>query len=161
VELYTPHPRREMHTARWRVRDCDFLRDIEKRRRRQIGGALAPREWRFEFVVNKRLRLFGNAMEMDRVEQCGIIALTSARDRFVDAVFRSMIRIAAAISMSVRLRLSCPGRDGVVDASKAMCARFKRRCAGKSRLAVWRKTVLCPGQCRRNFQARAGICARI
>ena len=57
----------------------------------KIAAALAAEGVEVEFVVNNAgFGLFGNAIELDRAEQLGIIARQHPRaDRFVAAVFRS------------------------------------------------------------------------
>jgi len=108
----------------------------------KIAGALAAEGVEVEFVVNNAgFGLFGNAIEMDRVEQLGIIALniravTDLSLRFSDQLIRHRGGILNVGSIAGFL----PGPGmAVYYASKAYVlsfSEFQRRCAGNSRLAV-------------------------
>src|ERR1700730_15757574 len=126
----------------------------------KIAAALAAEGVEVEFVVNNAgFGLFGNAIEMDRVEQLGIIALnisavTDLSLRFSDQLIRHRGGILNVGSIAGFL----PGPGmAVYYASKAYVLSFSE--ALRRELAPFgvRVTVLCPGPVASEFQTRAGF----
>ena len=126
----------------------------------KIAAALAAEGVEVEFVVNNAgFGLFGYAIELDRAEQLGIIAvnilaLTDLSLRFSD----SLIRHRGGILNLGSLASFLPGPGmAVYYASKAYVLSFSE--ALRQELAPWgvRVTALCPGSVSSEFQARAGI----
>jgi short-subunit dehydrogenase len=126
----------------------------------KIAAALAAEGVEVEFVVNNAgFGLFGNAIEMDRVEQLGIIALniravTDLSLRFSDQLIRHRGGILNVGSIAGFL----PGPGmAVYYASKAYVLSFSE--ALRRELAPFgvRVTVLCPGPVPSEFQERAGF----
>ena len=126
----------------------------------KIAAALAAEGVEVEFVVNNAgFGLFGYAIELDRAEQLGIIAvnilaMTDLSLRFSD----SLIRHRGGILNLGSLASFLPGPGmAVYYASKAYVLSFSE--ALRQELAPWgvRVTVLCPGSVSSEFQARAGL----
>ena len=126
----------------------------------KIAAALAAKGVEVEFVVNNAgFGLFGYAIELDRAEQLGIIAvnilaMTDLSLRFSD----SLIRHRGGILNLGSLAGFLPGPGmAVYYASKAYVLSFSE--ALRQELAPWgvRVTVLCPGSVSSEFQARAGL----
>jgi len=126
----------------------------------QIAATLTMEVVEVEFVVNNAgFGLFGNAIELDRTEQLGIIAvniraLTDLSLRFSD----SLIRHGGGILNVGSLAGFLPGPGmAVYYASKAYVMSFSE--ALRQELAPYgvRVTTLCPGSVSTDFQARAGI----
>src|SRR3984957_5718414 len=126
----------------------------------KIAAALAAEGVEVEFVVNNAgVGLFGYAIELDRAEQLGIIAvnilaMTDLSLRFSD----SLIRHRGGILNLGSLASFLPGPGmAVYYASKAYVLSFSE--ALRQELAPWggRVTALCPGSVSSDFQARAGL----
>jgi len=126
----------------------------------KIAAALAAEGVEVEFVVNNAgFGLFGYAIELDRAEQLGIIAvnilaMTDLSLRFSD----SLIRHRGGILNLGSLAGFLPGPGmAVYYASKAYVLSFSE--ALRQELAPWgvRVTALCPGSVSSEFQARAGL----
>jgi short-subunit dehydrogenase len=126
----------------------------------KIAAALAAEGVEVEFVVNNAgFGLFGYAIELDRTEQLGIIAvnilaMTDLSLRFSD----SLIRHRGGILNLGSLAGFLPGPGmAVYYASKAYVLSFSE--ALRQELAPWgvRVTALCPGAVSSEFQARAGL----
>jgi short-subunit dehydrogenase len=124
------------------------------------SAALAAEGVEVEFVVNNAgFGLFGYAIELDRAEQLGIIAvnilaMTDLSLRFSD----SLIRHRGGILNLGSLASFLPGPGmAVYYASKAYVLSFSE--ALRQELAPWgvRVTALCPGAVSSEFQARAGL----
>jgi len=126
----------------------------------KIAGVLAAEGVEVEFVVNNAgFGLFGNAIEMDRVEQLGIIALniravTDLSLRFSDQLIRHRGGILNVGSIAGFL----PGPGmAVYYASKAYVLSFSEALRRELAPRGVRVTVLCPGPVPSEFQARAGF----
>jgi uncharacterized protein len=126
----------------------------------KIAAALAAEGVEVEFVVNNAgFGLFGNAIEMDRVEQLGIIALniravTDLSLRFSDQLIRHRGGILNVGSIAGFL----PGPGmAVYYASKAYVLSFSEALRRELAPRGVRVTVLCPGPVPSEFQARAGF----
>lgn len=126
----------------------------------KIATALAAEGVEVEFVVNNAgFGLFGNAIEMDRVEQLGIIALniravTDLSLRFSDQLIRHRGGILNVGSIAGFL----PGPGmAVYYASKAYVLSFSEALRRELAPRGVRVTVLCPGPVPSEFQARAGF----
>jgi short-subunit dehydrogenase len=126
----------------------------------KIAGALAAEGVEVEFVVNNAgFGLFGNAIEMDRVEQLGIIALniravTDLSLRLSDQLIRHRGGILNVGSIAGFL----PGPGmAVYYASKAYVLSFSEALRRELAPRGVRVTVLCPGPVPSEFQARAGF----
>jgi len=125
-----------------------------------IGAAvLAAQGVEVEFVVNNAgFGLFGNAIELDRAEQLGIIAvniraMTDLSLRFSDHLIRHRGGILNVGSIAGFL----PGPGmAVYYASKAYVLSFSEALRGELAPRGVRVTVLCPGPVPSEFQARAG-----
>jgi uncharacterized protein len=126
----------------------------------KIAAALAAEGVEVEFVVNNAgFGLSGYAIELDRAEQLGIIAvnilaMTDLSVRFSD----SLIRHRGGILNLGSLAGFLPGPGmAVYYASKAYVLSFSE--ALRQELAPWgvRVTALCPGSVSSEFQARAGL----
>jgi uncharacterized protein len=126
----------------------------------KIDAALAAAGVEVEFVVNNAgFGLFGYAIELDRAEQLGIIAvnilaMTNLSLRFSDSLIRHRGGILNLGSLAGLL----PGPGmAVYYASKAYVMSFSE--ALHQELAPWgvRVTALCPGSVLSEFQARAGL----
>ena len=120
-----------------------------------------PRKgWRFEFVVNNAgFGLFGSAIELDRAEQFGIIAvniraMTDLSLRFSDSLVRHRGGILNVGSLAGFL----PGPGmAVYHASKTYVLSFSEALHQELAPCGVRVTTLCPGSVSTDFQARAGI----
>jgi uncharacterized protein len=126
----------------------------------KIAAALAAEGVEVEFVVNNAgFGLFGNAIEMDRVEQLGIIALniravTDLSLRFSDQLIRHRGGILNVGSIAGFL----PGPGmAVYYASKAYVLSFSEALRRELAPLGVRVTVLCPGPVPSEFQERAGF----
>jgi uncharacterized protein len=126
----------------------------------KIAAALAAEGVEVEFVVNNAgFGLFGNAIEMDRVEQLSIIALniravTDLSLRFSDQLIRHRGGILNVGSIAGFL----PGPGmAVYYASKAYVLSFSEALRRELAPLGVRVTVLCPGPVPSEFQERAGF----
>ena len=126
----------------------------------KIAGALAAEGVEVEFVVNNAgFGLFGNAIEIDRLEQLVIIALniravTDLSLRFSDQLIRHRGGILNVGSIAGFL----PGPGmAVYYASKAYVLSFSEALRRELAPRGVRVTVLCPGPVPSEFQARAGF----
>ena len=126
----------------------------------KIAAALTAEGVEVEFVVNNAgFGLFGNAIEMDRVEQLGIIALniravTDLSLRFSDQLIRhrgGILNIGSIAGF-----LPGPGM-AVYYASKAYVLSFSEALRGELAPRGVRVTTLCPGPVPSEFQVRAGF----
>src|SRR5437868_7520176 len=126
----------------------------------KIAAALASEGVEVEFVVNNAgYGLFGNAIELDRAEQLGIIAvniraMTDLSLRFSDQLIRHRGGILNV--GSVAGFLPGPGM-AVYYASKAYVLSFSEALRGELAPCGVRVTALCPGPAPSEFQARAGF----
>ena len=126
----------------------------------KIAATLATEGVEVEFVVNNAgFGLFGNAIELDRAEQLGIIAvniraLTDLSLRFSDSLIRHRGGILNV--GSVAGFLPGPGM-AVYYASKAYVLSFSEALRQELGPCGVRVTTLCPGSVPTDFQARAGI----
>jgi short-subunit dehydrogenase len=126
----------------------------------KIAAALAAEGAEVEFVVNNAgFGLFGNAIELDRGEQLGIIAvnvrtLTDLSLRFSGSLIRHRGGILNVGSLAGFL----PGPGmAVYYASKAYVLSFSEALRQELAPRGVRVTTLCPGSVSTEFQARAGI----
>jgi len=126
----------------------------------KIAAALAAEGVEVEFVVNNAgFGLFGYAIELDRTEQLGIIAvnilaLTDLSLRFSD----SLIRHRGGILNLGSLAGFMPGPGmAVYYASKAYVLSFSEALRQELAPRGVRVTTLCPGSVSSEFQARAGL----
>jgi short-subunit dehydrogenase len=126
----------------------------------KIAATLATEGVEVEFVVNNAgFGLFGNAIELDRVEQLGIIAvnicvLTDLSLRFADTLIRHRGGVLNVGSLAGFL----PGPGmAVYYASKAYVLSFSEALRQELAPRGVRVTTLCPGSVSTHFQARAGI----
>ena len=126
----------------------------------KIADALAAKDVEVEFVVNNAgFGLFGYAIELDRAEQLGIIAvnilaLTDLSLRFSD----SLIRHRGGILNLASLAGFLPGPGmAVYYASKGYVLSFSDALRRELAPRGVRVTTLCPGSVSTEFQARAGI----
>ena len=126
----------------------------------KIAAALTAEGVEVEFVVNNAgFGLFGDAVDMDRVEQLGIIALniravTDLSLRFSDQLIRHRGGILNVGSIAGFL----PGPGmAVYYASKAYVLSFSEALRRELAPRGVRVTVLCPGPVPSEFQARAGF----
>ena len=126
----------------------------------KIAAALTAEGVEVEFVVNNAgFGLYGNAIEMDRVEQLGIIALniravTDLSLRFSEQLIRHRGGILNVGSIAGFL----PGPGmAVYYASKAYVLSFSEALRRELAPRGVRVTVLCPGPVPSEFQARAGF----
>jgi short-subunit dehydrogenase len=136
---------------------CDLERDDAGDK---IAAALAAEGAEVEFVVNNAgFGLFGNAVELDRAEQLGIIAVniratTDLSLRFSDQLIRHRGGILNVGSIAGFL----PGPGmAVYYASKAYVLSLSEALRGELAPRGVRVTVLCPGPVPSEFQARAGF----
>jgi short-subunit dehydrogenase len=125
----------------------------------KIAAALAAEGVEVEFVVNNAgFGLFGHAIELDRVEQLGIIAvniraMTDLSLRFSEQLIRHRGGILNVGSIAGFL----PGPGmAVYYASKAYVLSFSEALRGELGPCGVRVTALCPGPVPSEFQARAG-----
>jgi short-subunit dehydrogenase len=126
----------------------------------KVAAALAAAGVEVEFVVNNAgFGLFGNAIELDRAAQLGIIAvnvsmLTDLSLRFSDHLIRNRGGILNVGSIAGFL----PGPGmAVYYASKAYVLSFTEALRGELGPRGVRVTVLCPGPVPSEFQDRAGF----
>ena len=126
----------------------------------KIAARLAAEGVEVEFVVNNAgFGLFGYAIELDRAEQLGIIAvnilaLTDLSLRFSDSLIRHRGGILNVGSLAGFL----PGPGmAVYYASKAYVLSFSEALRQELAPRGVRVTTLCPGSVSTEFQARAGI----
>src|SRR5258705_10760965 len=126
----------------------------------KIAAALAAEGVEVEFVVNNAgFGLFGNAIELDRTEQFGIIAvnirtMTDLSLRFSDSLTRHHGGILNLGSLAGFL----PGPGmAVYYASKAYVLSFSEALRHELTPRGVRVTTLCPGSVSSQFQARAGL----
>jgi uncharacterized protein len=126
----------------------------------RIAAALAAEGVEVEFVVNNAgFGLFGNAIELDRAEQLGIIAvniraMTDLSLRFSDHLIRyrgGVLNVASIAGF-----LPGPGM-AVYYASKAYVLSFTEALRAELAPRGVRVTALCPGPVPTEFQARAGF----
>jgi uncharacterized protein len=125
-----------------------------------IAAVLAAAGLEVEYVVNNAgFGLFGNAIELDRAEQLGIIAtnvraLTDLSLRFSDQLIRHRGGILNVGSIAGFL----PGPGmAVYYASKAYVLSFSEGLRGELAPRGVRVTALCPGPVPSEFQRRAGF----
>jgi uncharacterized protein len=126
----------------------------------KIAAALAAAGVEVEHVVNNAgFGLFGRAIDLDRAEQLGIIAvnicaMTDLSLRFSDQLIRHRGGILNVGSIAGFL----PGPGmAVYYASKAYVLSFSEALRRELAPAGVRVTVLCPGPVPSEFQARAGF----
>ena len=126
----------------------------------KIAAALAAEGVEVEYLVNDAgFGLFGRAVEMDRAEQLGMIAvniraLTDLSLRFSGHLIRNRGGILNVGSIAGFL----PGPGmAVYYASKAYVLSFSEALRGELARSGVRVTVLCPGPVPTEFQARAGF----
>jgi short-subunit dehydrogenase len=126
----------------------------------KIAAALAAAGVEVEYVVNNAgFGKFGRAIEIDRAEQLGIIAvniraLTDLSLRFSDHLIRNRGGILNVSSIAGFL----PGPGmAVYYASKAYVLSFTEALRGELGPRGVRVTALCPGPVPSEFQARAGF----
>jgi short-subunit dehydrogenase len=126
----------------------------------RVSTALAAAGVEVEFVVNNAgFGLFGEACELDRAQQLGmiavnILALTDLSLRFSD----SLIRHRGGILNLGSLTAFLPGPGmAVYHASKAYVLSFSEALHQELAPHGVRVTTLCPGSVPSEFQARAGI----
>jgi short-subunit dehydrogenase len=126
----------------------------------RISAALAAEDVEVEFVVNNAgFGLFGQATEMDRAEQLGMIdlnvrALTDLSLRFSD----SLIRLRGGILNVSSIAAFLPGPGmAVYYASKAYVLSFTEALHRELGSRGVRVTALCPGPVPSEFQVRAGF----
>jgi uncharacterized protein len=125
----------------------------------KIAAALAAEGVEVEFVVNNAgFGLFGNAIELDRAEQLGMIAvnvraMTDLSLRFSDQLIRHRGGILNVGSIAGFL----PGPGmAVYYASKAYVLSLSEALRAELAPCGVRVTALCPGPVPSEFQARAG-----
>jgi uncharacterized protein len=126
----------------------------------KIAAALAAEGVEVEYVVNNAgFGLFGDAIELDRAEQLGIIAvniraMTDLSLRFSDDLIRRRGGILNVSSIAGFL----PGPGmAVYYASKAYVLSFTEALRAELAGRGVRVTALCPGPVPSEFQARAGF----
>jgi short-subunit dehydrogenase len=126
----------------------------------KIAAALAAEAVEVEYLVNNAgYGLFGRAIERERTEQLGIIAvniraLTDLSLRFADQLIRHRGGILNVGSIAGFL----PGPGmAVYYASKAYVLSFSEALRGELASRGVRVTVLCPGPVPSEFQSRAGL----
>jgi hypothetical protein len=126
----------------------------------KIAEALTAEGVEVEFLVNNAgFGLFGRAVELDRNEQLGIIAvniraLTDLSLRFADSLIRNRGGILNVASIAGFL----PGPGmAVYYASKAYVLSFTEALRGELGSRGVRVTALCPGPVPSEFQIRAGF----
>jgi hypothetical protein len=126
----------------------------------RVAAALAAAGVEVEYVVNNAgYGLFGNAIELNRAEQLGIIAvniraMTDLSLRFSDQLIRHSGGILNVGSIAGFL----PGPGmAVYYASKAYVLSFTEALRGELGPRGVRVTALCPGPVPSEFQVRAGF----
>ena len=126
----------------------------------QIAAALAAEAVEVDYVVNNAgFGLFGEAVQRDRAEQLGIIAvnvraLTDLSLRFADQLIRhrgGILNVASVAGF-----LPGPGM-AVYYASKAYVLSFSEALRQELAAQGVHVTALCPGPVSTEFQARAGF----
>ena len=126
----------------------------------RIAAALAAEGVEVEYVVNNAgFGLFGRAVELDRAQQLGMIAvniraMTDLSLRFADQLIRyrgGILNVASIAGF-----LPGPGM-AVYYASKAYVLSFTEALRGELAPCGVRVTALCPGPVPSEFQARAGF----
>jgi hypothetical protein len=126
----------------------------------KIAATLAGEGVEVEYVVNNAgFGLFGNAIELDRNEQLGMIAvnirmMTDLSLRFSDQLIRH--RGGILNLGSIAGFLPGPGM-AVYYASKAYVLSFSEALRGELAQRGVRVTTLCPGPVPSEFQVRAGF----
>jgi len=126
----------------------------------KIAAALTAAGVEVEYVVNNAgFGLFGNAVDLDRAEQLGIVAvniraLTDLSLRFSDSLIRNRGGILNV--GSVAGFLPGPGM-AIYYASKAYVVSFSEALRAELAPRGVRVTVLCPGPVPSEFQVRAGF----
>src|SRR5256714_7931703 len=126
----------------------------------KIAATLASEGVEVEYVVNNAgFGLFGNAIELDRAQQLGMIAvnirmMTDLSLRFSDQLIRH--RGGILNLGSIAGFLPGPGM-AVYYASKAYVLLFSEALRGELAPRGVRVTTLCPGSVATEFPARAGI----
>jgi short-subunit dehydrogenase len=126
----------------------------------KIAAALVAAGVEVEYVVNNAgFGLFGNAVNLDRAEQLGMIAvniraLTDLSLRFSDSLIRNRGGILNV--GSVAGFLPGPGM-AIYYASKAYVVSFSEALRAELGPRGVRVTVLCPGPVPSEFQLRAGF----
>jgi short-subunit dehydrogenase len=126
----------------------------------KIAAALAAEGVEVEYVVNNAgFGMFGRAIELDRAEQLGMIAvniraMTDLSLRFSDQLIRHRGGILNVASIAGFL----PGPGmAVYYASKAYVLSFSEALREELAPCGVRVTALCPGPVPSEFQARAGF----
>jgi short-subunit dehydrogenase len=126
----------------------------------RIAAALAAEGVEVEYVVNNAgFGLFGDAIELNRVEQLGIVAvnvraMTDLSLRFSDQLIKHRGGILNVSSIAGFL----PGPGmAVYYASKAYVLSFSEALRAELAPRGVRVTALCPGPVPSEFQARAGF----
>jgi uncharacterized protein len=126
----------------------------------KIAAALAAEGVEVEYVVNNAgFGLFGNAVDLDRAQQLGIIAvniraMTDLSLRFSD----SLIWLQGGILNVSSIAGFLPGPGmAVYYASKAYVLSFSEALRGELASHGVRVTALCPGSVPSEFQGRAGF----
>jgi hypothetical protein len=126
----------------------------------KIAAVLTSEGVEVEYVVNNAgFGLFGNAIDLDRTEQLGIIAvnirtMTDLSLRFSDQLIRNRGGILNVSSIAGFL----PGPGmAVYYASKAYVLSFTEALRGELAPRGVRVTALCPGPVPSEFQMRAGF----
>ena len=126
----------------------------------KIAAVLAAEAVEVEFVVNNAgFGLFGRAIELDRAEQLGLIAvnvaaLTDLSLRFSDSLIRHRGGILNVASIAAFL--PGPGMAAYY-ASKAYVLSFTEGLRQELAPRGVRVTALCPGPVPSEFQVRAGF----
>jgi hypothetical protein len=126
----------------------------------KIAAALTAAGVEVEYVVNNAgFGLFGRAVEMDRAEQLGIIAVNIAATTDLSLRFSdSLIRHRGGILNVGSIAGFLPGPGmAVYYASKAYMLSFTEALRQELAPQGVRVTVLCPGPVPTEFQARAGF----
>ena len=128
----------------------------------KIAAALAAEGVEVEFVVNNAgFGLFGSAIELDRAEQLGMIAvniraLTDLSLRFSDDLIRHR---GGILNVGFDRRLSAGARNGGVLRVQGLCAVVHRGAARpNSRRTACGSPRCVRVRCRRNFRRGPGFC---
>jgi short-subunit dehydrogenase len=126
----------------------------------KIAAALAAENAEVEYVVNNAgFGLFGNAIELDRAEQLGIISVNIRTTTDLSLRFsESLIRLRGGILNVGSIAGFLPGPGmAVYYASKAYVLSFTEALRAELGSHGVRVTALCPGPVPSEFQARAGF----